>query len=101
MSASEQLSNLKLANKFLKVTRNYKLESERPDKLPDDLMASLAGAELETYIKDNNMETEGLIWGLLQMVEMLMKYAELTPEELSESTDKFIEFMEQRDSQDE
>jgi hypothetical protein len=38
-----------------------------------------------------NLEPEIIIWGMLNVIEILIRYAELEPEELTEMIDFFIQ----------
>lgn len=85
------IKSVSFANEFLKITRGLKLESDRADGLPQDLKEHLANAELNAIIADQEIEPEQLVWGLMHIVEILLKFSELSPEDLTEIMDKFIE----------
>lgn len=86
----EMIKSVTFANEFLKITRAIRVESERSDGLPQDLKEHLANAELNALIKDQDMEPEMLVWGLMHVVEILLKFSELAPEDLTEIMDTFI-----------
>jgi hypothetical protein len=85
------IKSIDFANEFMKVVRGFKVEHDRPDGLPQDVKEHLANEYLDTLIKERNLEPEMLIWGMLHMIEILLKYCDLTPEDLSAVMDKFVE----------
>jgi hypothetical protein len=87
---NDLVKSLRFANEFLKVTRGFKVESQRPDGLPQELREHLANEHLNSLIEEHELEPEMLIWGLLHMLEVMLKYAGLSPEELSEVMEQFI-----------
>jgi predicted small metal-binding protein len=80
-----------LANEFLKIVRGFKIDNDREDSLPQEIKEHLANEKLNEMIKEQGLEAEMLVWGLMHMIEILLKYADLTPEDLSEVMDRFIE----------
>jgi hypothetical protein len=42
-------------------------------------------------ISDQNLEPEMLVWGLLHMIEILLKFADLQPNDLVEIMEKFVQ----------
>jgi predicted small metal-binding protein len=80
-----------LANEFLKIVRGFKIDNDREDSLPQEIKEHLANEKLNEMIKEQGLEAEMLVWGLIHMIEILLKYADLTPEDLSEVMDRFIE----------
>lgn len=95
MNKEERLEGIKgltLANEFLKILRGYKIESDRPDSMPDDVSVSLAQAQLNHVMEKYGLDPEHLIWGLVQMLEMFLKLTDTEPEILSNAIDKFLEF---------
>jgi hypothetical protein len=88
------VKSLRFANEFLKVTRGFKVESQRPDGLPQELREHLANEHLNSLIEEHELEPEMLIWGLLHMLEVVLKYSGLSPEELSEVMEQFIHAVE-------
>lgn len=87
----EMIKSVTFANEFLKITRAIRVESERSDGLPQDLKEHLANAELNALIKDQDMEPEMLVWGLMHIVEILLKFSDMSAEDLSEVMDGFLE----------
>lgn len=87
---TEMLRSIAFATEFLKVVRGLKVESDRFDGFPDDLKEHLANEHLNRIIAENNYEPELLIWGLLHMIEMLLKYNNLDPEDLTEVMESLI-----------
>jgi hypothetical protein len=80
-----------LANEFLKIVRGFKIDNDREDSLPQEIKEHLANEKLNEMIKEQELEPEMIVWGLMHMIEILLKYADLTPEDLSEVMDSFIE----------
>ena len=94
MNQNEQkklIDSLQFASEFLKITRGVQTETKREDHLPDEIMVHLANQQLNSVISELNLEPETLIWGMLNVIEILIRYAELEPEELTEMIDFFIE----------
>jgi predicted small metal-binding protein len=88
---TDLINSIDFANEFMKVVRGFKVEHDRPDGLPQDVKEHLANEHLNTLIKERDLEPEMLIWGMLHMIEILLKYCDLTPEDLSAVMDKFVE----------
>ena len=44
-------------------------------------------------MEDQEIEPEMLIWGFLHMIEILLKYAELDPEDLTNVMDSFVKYV--------
>ena len=87
---TDLINSIDFANEFMKVVRGFKTEHDRPDGLPQDIKEHLANEHLNNLIKERNLEPEMLIWGMLHMIEILLKYCDLTPEDLSSVMDKFV-----------
>jgi hypothetical protein len=79
------------ANEFLRVAHDIKKEADRPDQLPEDVQEYLANKQLDDLIKEDDLEPEMLLWGLVNIVEILLKYSQLDPSELHAIIAKFIE----------
>jgi hypothetical protein len=94
MSNEEQLkvNSIELANEFLKLCRGFKLESEREDHLPEEIQTHIANEHLNEIMAKHELDPEYLIWGMLTVIEILTRLAEVTPEELSEMLDTFIDY---------
>lgn len=90
---TDLIKSIEFANEFLKIVRGFKVEENRPDGLPQDVKEHLANEHLNTLIRERELEPEMLIWGLLQMIEVLLKYCDLMPEDLSSVMDKFVEYI--------
>jgi hypothetical protein len=93
----EVLKSLLLANEFLKLSHGFKVDSERPDKLPMEIKEHLANTQLEELIERENIEPELIVWGLLKVIEILLQFTKTTPEELSEGIDLLIKTVRERD----
>jgi hypothetical protein len=59
--------------------------------LPQEIKEYLANEHLNKLITDQGLEPEMLVWGLLHMIEILLKFANLQPNDLVEIMDKFVE----------
>jgi predicted NAD/FAD-binding protein len=79
------------ANEFLRVAHDIKKESDRPDQLPEEVQEYLANKQLDDLIKEDDLEPEMLVWGLVNIIEILIKYSQLDPSELHSIIAKFIE----------
>jgi predicted NAD/FAD-binding protein len=79
------------ANEFLRVAHDIKKESNRPDQLPEEVQEYLANKQLDDLIKEDDLEPEMLVWGLVNIIEILIKYSQLDPSELHSIIAKFIE----------
>ena len=85
------IKSINFANEFIKIVRGFKLDQERQDSLPQEIKEYLANEHLNKLITDQGLETEMLVWGLLHMIEILLKFANLQPNDLVEIMDKFVE----------
>ena len=79
------------ANEFLRVAHDIKKESDRPDQLPEEVQEYLANKQLDDLIKADDLEPEMLVWGLVNIIEILLRYSQLDPSELHSIIAKFIE----------
>ena len=87
----ELINSLQFASEFLKITRGVQTETRREDHLPDEIMVHLANQQLNSVMTELNLEPETIIWGMLDVIEILIRYAELEPEELTEMIDFFVQ----------
>lgn len=85
------IKSIDFANEFMKVVRGFKVEHDRPDGLPQDVKEHLANQHLNTFIAERNLEPEMLIWGMLHMIEILLEYCDLEPENLMSVMDTFVQ----------
>jgi hypothetical protein len=85
------IKSINFANEFIKIVRGFKLDQERQDSLPQEIKEYLANEHLNKLITEQGLEPEMLVWGLLHMIEILLRYANLQPNDLVEIMDKFIE----------
>lgn len=85
------VKSINFANEFIKIVRGFKLDQERQDSLPQEIKEYLANEHLNQLITDQGLEPEMLVWGLLHMIEILLKFANLQPNDLVEIMDKFVE----------
>jgi hypothetical protein len=87
------IKSITIANEFLKVVRGFKIDSDRPDSLPQEIKEYLANEHLDSVMKDQDIEPEMLVWGFLHMIEILLKYADLDSEDLTEVMDSFMNYV--------
>ena len=85
------VKSINFANEFIKIVRGFKLDQERQDSLPQEVKEYLANEHLNKMISDQNLEPEMLVWGLLHMIEILLKFADLQPNDLVEIMEKFVQ----------
>lgn len=90
---TDLIKSITIANEFMKVVRGFKIDSDRTDSLPQDVKEYLANEHLNTIMKDKEIEPEMLIWGLLHMIEILLKYSDLDPEDLTQVMDSFVNYV--------
>lgn len=94
VNREEEINMMKMvnfANEFLRVAHDIKKESNRPDQLPEEVQEYLANKQLDDLIKEDDLEPEMLVWGLVNIIEILIKYSQLDPSELHSIIAKFIE----------
>jgi hypothetical protein len=85
------VKSINFANEFIKIVRGFKLDQERQDSLPQEIKEYLANEHLNKLITDQGLEPEMLVWGLLHMIEILLKFANLQPNDLVEIMEKFVQ----------
>jgi len=90
---TDLIKSITIANEFLKIVRGFKVDSDRTDSLPQEIKEYLANEHLNTIMEDKEIEPEMLIWGFLHMIEILLKYSDLSPEELTEVMDSFVKYV--------
>ena len=88
---SDLIKSINFANEFIKIVRGFKLDQERQDSLPQEVKEYLANEHLNQLITDQGLEPEMLVWGLLHMIEILLKFADLQPNDLVEIMEKFVQ----------
>jgi hypothetical protein len=92
-SKDEEITMIKMvnfANEFLKIAHGIKKETDRVDQLPDEIQEYLANEHLDQLVKDDGLEPEMLVWGLVNVVEILLKFANIDAEQLSEMIEQFV-----------
>ena len=89
----EHFGALIFAHEFLKVTRGVMKEQNRENGLPPEVSTIMANAYLEEIMTQYGLDPESLVWGLVQVVELMLKFAGANPEELSTALDAFIEWV--------
>ena len=88
---SDLIKSINFANEFVKIVRGFKVDQERKDSLPQEVKEYLANEHLNKMILDQNLEPEMLVWGLLHMIEILLKFANLQPNDLVEIMEQLVE----------
>ena len=91
------INSVKFATEFLKVIRGFKVDQERAYSLPTEIKEHLANEHLNTLIKDHDLEPEMLVWGLVHIVEVLLRFNDLTSTDLVDVMDKYVNFIENGD----
>lgn len=82
---------INFANEFLKVAHGIKKEANRgEDQLPDEIQEYLANQTLDHLVKEEDLEPEMLIWGMVNIIEILLRFAEIDADELSEMISLFV-----------
>ncbi len=87
---AEMVKGLTLANEFLKIIRDFKLEETRVDPFPHEVGEVLANAHLDTLMETKEMDPEHLVWGLVHIIEIILKIQGKTAEELTVAIDDYI-----------
>jgi len=87
------INSVRFATEFLKVIRGFKMDQERSDSLPTEIKEHLANEHLNTLIKDHNLEPEMLVWGLVHIIEVLLRFNDLTPTDLVDVMEKYVDFI--------
>lgn len=90
---TDLIKSITITNEFLKIVRGFKVDSDRKDSLPQEIKEHLANEHLNTIMEEKQIEPEMLIWGFLHMIEILLKYADLEPEDLTSVMDSFIKYV--------
>ena len=90
---TDLIKSITIANEFLKIVRGFKVDSDRKDSLPQEIKEYLANEHLNTIMEEKEIEPEMLIWGFLHMIEILLKYADLEPEDLTNVMDSFVKYV--------
>ena len=90
---TDLIKSITIANEFLKIVRGFKVDSDRKDSLPQEIKEYLANEHLNTIMEEKEIEPEMLIWGFLHMIEILLKYADLDPEDLTQVMDHFVKYV--------
>ena len=90
---TDLIKSITIANEFLKIVRGFKVDSDRKDSLPQEIKEYLANEHLNTVMEEKEIEPEMLIWGFLHMIEILLKYADLDPEDLTQVMDHFVQYV--------
>lgn len=101
MNSEEQkamIDSLEFANEFIKVSRGLFLEAKREDHLPEELLQHLANERLNEVMNRLKLEPEMLIYGMLEVIQLLMGLSEIEPEELTNSIDEVLKHSREKDN---
>ena len=93
MNREEELTMVKMinfANEFLKVSHDLRKEADHPNQLPDEIQEYLANSTLDDLMKSEGLEPEMLVWGLVNIVEILLKFTKMNAEELTDVISVFV-----------
>ena len=90
---TDLIKSITIANEFLKIVRGFKIDAERTDSLTQDVKEYLANEHLNSILKEKEIEPEMLVWGFMHMIEILLKYADLDPEDLTQVMDHFVKYV--------
>lgn len=87
------INSVKFATEFLKVIRGFKVDQERTDSLPTEIKEHLANEHLNAIIKEHDLEPDMLVWGLVHIIEVLLRFNDLSPNDLVEVMDKYVDYI--------
>ena len=90
---SDLIKSIHFANEFIKIVRGFKVDQDRQDSLPQEIKEYLANEHLNTLIADQNIEPEMLVWGLLHMIEILLQFANLEPDDLIKVMEQYLDYV--------
>ena len=94
------IKSIKFANEFIKIVRGFKIDHDRQDSLPQEIKEYLANEHLNTLIAEQEIEPEMLVWGLLHMIEVLLKASNLQPDELIKIMEQYVDYVENKGDQE-
>lgn len=93
VSREDELVMVKMinfANEFLRLAHDIKKESDREVQLPDEIQEYLANEHLDQLMKDDELDPEMLVWGLVNIIEIMLKFTEMTPDQLTQVLSVFV-----------
>jgi len=88
------VKSINFATEFIKIVRGFQVDQERKDSLPQEIKEYLANEHLNKLISDQRLEPEMLVWGLLHMIEILLRVNDLQPTDLIDLMEQFIKKIE-------
>ena len=97
---SDLIKSINFANEFLKIVRGFKVDQDRQDSLPQEIKEYLANEHLNQMITDQELEPEMLVWGLLHMIEVLLRFANLKPDDLISVMQQYINYVQNEGEQE-
>ena len=68
--------------------------------MPQEIKEYLANEHLNTLIAEQEIEPEMLVWGLLHMIEVLLKASNLQPDELIRIMEQYVNYVEKEGEQE-
>ena len=93
VSREDELVMVKMinfANEFLRLAHDIKKESDREVQLPDEIQEYLANEHLDQLMKEDELDPEMLVWGLVNIIEIMLKFTEMTPDQLTQVLSVFV-----------
>ena len=81
---------INFANEFLKLAHSIRSEEDQEVRLPDEIQEYLANEHLNQLMKDDQLEPEMLVWGLVNIIEIMLKFTEMTPDALTQVLEVFV-----------
>jgi hypothetical protein len=97
---SDLIKSINFANEFIKIVRGFKIDQDRKDSLPQEIKEYLANEHLNTLIAEQDIEPEMLVWGLLHMIEVLLKFANLDPDDLIKVMEQYVDHVQNKGDQE-
>jgi hypothetical protein len=97
---SDLIKSINFANEFIKIVRGFKVDQDRQDSLPQEIKEYLANEHLNTLIADQDIEPEMLVWGLLHMIEVLLKFSNLDPDDLIKVMEQYVDHVQNKGDQE-
>jgi hypothetical protein len=97
---SDLIKSINFANEFIKIVRGFKVDQDRQDSLPQEIKEYLANEHLNTLITEQDIEPEMLVWGLLHMIEVLLKFSNLDPDDLIKVMEQYVDHVQNKGDQE-
>ena len=97
---SDLIKSINFANEFIKIVRGFKVDQDRQDSLPQEIKEYLANEHLNNLITEQDIEPEMLVWGLLHMIEVLLKFSNLDPDDLIKVMEQYVDHVQNKGDQE-